>query len=84
MILVIGDSFWDKSNVYAQFGTEQGVDQDRVCVYGGNRVRDCMILLQGKYDGIYTTERENNLAARVLYFSFTADGHANFLILRIT
>jgi hypothetical protein len=35
-----------------------------------------MILLHGKYEGIYTTERENNIAARVLHFSFAADGHA--------
>jgi hypothetical protein len=36
MILVIGDKFWDQSDVYVWFRTEQGWDQDRVYVYEGN------------------------------------------------
>jgi hypothetical protein len=46
-----------------------------------------MILLHGKYEGIYITEREKNCAPGVLYSSFAIDGlpsHANFLIPRIT
>jgi hypothetical protein len=34
------------------------------------------MILHGKYEGIYTTERESNLAPQDLHFSFTVDSLA--------
>jgi hypothetical protein len=48
------------------------VNQDTSVYIGGNQV----ILLHVKYEGIYTTERENNGIVRVLHFSFAVDGFA--------
>jgi hypothetical protein len=86
MILAIRDSFWDKSNIYVQFITEQ-VGTKTECVYGRNRVRDCMILLQENM-AVFILLGEKIILLPESYSSpslqIPMPNHANFLITRIT